>query len=76
MTFFLLLISRTGSSPVQAAAGGSPHPLARENNYSVLRLFIGFAIAALMAWKLTVINAIPNIRPVARENIQTLILIR
>ena len=29
-----------------------------QNDYSVLKLFTGFAIAAFIDWKLTVINAI------------------
>ena len=39
--------------------------------YSVLKLFIGFAMAAFVAWKLIVISAISNaIRPAKRNNHQ------
>ena len=43
--------------------------------HSVLKLFTGFAIAALIAWKLTVINAMPIAVAPAIRNIHTLILI-
>jgi len=36
--------------------------------YSVLKLFTGFAMAAFMAWKLTVINAINNAANAAIPN--------
>jgi hypothetical protein len=44
--------------------------------YSVLKLFAGFAIAAFIAWKLIVNNAIINERNPARTNIHQLIFIR
>jgi hypothetical protein len=44
--------------------------------YSVRRLFTGLAIAALIAWKLTVINAISNAARPAAINIHHEILIR
>ena len=42
--------------------------------YSVLKLFTGFAIAAFIAWKLTVINAINKARIPAIANTHQLIL--
>jgi hypothetical protein len=43
--------------------------------YSVLKLFTGFAIAAFIAWKLTVINAIRTAAMPAIKNIHQLISI-
>jgi hypothetical protein len=45
-------------------------------NYSVLKLFIGLAIAAFIAWKLTVNNAIKTAIKPARANIHQLMSIR
>ena len=45
------------------------------NHYSVLKLFTGFAIAAFIAWKLTVINVIANAPIPERINIQTEIVV-
>ena len=45
-------------------------------NYSVLKLFTGFAIAAFIAWKLTVINAINTATNPANTNTHQLILVR
>ena len=44
--------------------------------HSVLKLFTGFAIAALIAWKLIVINAIANATIVVIAKTIQLILIR
>jgi hypothetical protein len=44
--------------------------------YSVLKFFTGFASAALIAWKLTVINAMNMARSAAAINTHTLILMR
>ena len=44
--------------------------------YSVLKLFTGFAIAALIAWKLTVINAIIITKMAANANNPQLSVIR
>jgi hypothetical protein len=45
---------------MQQTAAGNPIACISANGkfscYSVLKLFTGFAIAALIAWKLTVIN--------------------
>ena len=45
------------------------------NCYSVLKLFIGFVIAAFIAWKLMVISAIKITAMPANINIHTLIFI-
>ena len=42
------------------------------NFYSVLKLFTGFATAAFIAWKLTVINAIPNVINMPKPKIHQL----
>ena len=44
--------------------------------HSVLKLFTGFAIAALIAWKLIVINAIANATIVVIAKTIQLIFIR
>ena len=45
-------------------------------DYSVLKLFTGFAIAALIAWKLTVSNAINNARsPATRKTVQLILIL-
>ena len=44
--------------------------------YSVLKLFTGLAVAALIAWKLIVINAIATATSTAAKNIHQLMLIR
>jgi hypothetical protein len=44
-------------------------------SYSVLKLFTGFVMAAFIAWKLTVINAISNAVNPAIRNIHQLIFI-
>jgi hypothetical protein len=44
--------------------------------YSVLKLFTGFAIAAFIAWKLTVNNAIPIASSPEIANIHQLIFVR
>src|SRR5690349_20827140 len=44
--------------------------------YSVLKLFTGFVIAALIAWKLTVANAITTASTPASTNVHTLTSIR
>ena len=44
-------------------------------DYSILKLFTGFAIAAFIAWKLTVINAINIAIIPATRNIHQLIAI-
>src|SRR6185369_17520919 len=45
------------------------------NHYSVLKLFTGFAIAAFIAWKLTVSNATSNAAAPAIANSHQLMLI-
>ena len=45
-------------------------------NYSVLKLFTGFINAALIAWKLIVINAISNAAMVVITNTVQLIFVR
>ena len=47
-----------------------------ERFYSDLRLFTGFISAALMAWKLTVINAIKTASNPANKKIHGLMLMR
>ena len=44
--------------------------------YSVLKLLIGFAVAALMAWKLSVIKAINSAHTAANANIHQWIVVR
>jgi hypothetical protein len=47
-----------------------------QRSYSVLKLFTGFAIAALTAWKLMVTNAIANANTVVIAKTIQPILIR
>ncbi len=50
--------------------------LVRATYYSVLKLFTGFAIAAFIAWKLTVIKAIETATDPAMKKVTQLMLIR
>ena len=54
----------------------SPFTIDHSRYYSVLKLFTGFATAALMDWKLIVINAINNANNPAITNTQPFIEMR
>ncbi len=49
--------------------------IADSHFHSILKLFTGFAIAAFIAWKLIVINAINMVSDAASKNIHQLISI-
>jgi len=54
----------------------SPSPRGFRGAYSVLKLFTGFMIAALIAWKLTVTKAVSNAAKPAATKIHQLMFMR
>ncbi len=59
----------TATRPIRRFVGSS------KNYYSVLKLFTGFAMAALIALMLTVINAIPKVISAAKTKTHQLKLV-